>query len=54
VQQSGILLRARKMKSYRPKLTKRMKRERALRRIEIKKERERLVKLGKLTEEEPR
>ncbi len=48
VQQSGILIRARKMRFYEPKSTKRAVREKALRRIQVKKERERLEKLGKL------
>ena len=48
VQQSGILLRARKMRFYESKPTKRSRREKALRRKELLKERERLIKLGKL------
>ena len=52
VQRSGILIRARKTKFYEPKSTKRAIRERALRRLKISKERERLIKLGKLVEEE--
>lgn len=48
VQQSGILLRARKIRFYKSKPTKRDRRARALRRIDLLKERERLIKLGKL------
>lgn len=51
VQQSGILLRARKGRFYNPKSTKRVVRERALRRIVLQKERVRLEKLGKLPEQ---
>lgn len=52
VQQSGILIRARKGKFYVPAPKKRAVRERALRRLKVLKERERLAKLGKLVEEE--
>lgn len=52
VQQSGILIRARKMKSHVDKPTKRAVRERALRRVRLTKERARLEKLGKLPEDE--
>lgn len=52
VQQSGILIHARKLKFYRSPLTKRNIHERALRRIKVTKERDRLIKLGKLTEDE--
>lgn len=48
VQQSGLLLHARKGRFYKTKPTKRQQREKALRRIELGKERERLIKLGKL------
>lgn len=54
VQQSGILIRARKMKFYEHKPSRRAVRERALRRIEVNKERSRLEKLGKLEEENKR
>jgi ribosomal protein S21 len=54
VQQSGILLHARRMKFYASKPTKRAGRERALRRIGILKERKRLEKLGKAPLEERR
>lgn len=52
VQQSGILLEARKGRFYRSPLKKRLIRERALRRIRVAKEREKLEKLGKLKKEE--
>lgn len=48
VQQSGVLVRARKVRFYGSKPTKRALRERALRRMAKRKERERLLKLGKL------
>ena len=51
VQQSGILIRTRRGRFYIPPLTKRQKRLSALRRLEIKKEREKLYKLGKLEHE---
>ena len=51
VQQSGVLIGARKLKSYQSKPTKRIVRERALRRIEKERERVRLEKLGKSTTE---
>lgn len=54
VQASGILIRARKARFFEPKSTRRALRERALRRLTILKERERLAKLGKLKEEEKR
>lgn len=47
VQQSGILVQARKLKSHKHPATKRQSRERALRRIQLSKERTRLEKLGK-------
>ena len=52
VQQSGILIRARKMKFHAGKPTKRVVREHALRKIKSNKEKERLEKLGKLPEDE--
>lgn len=52
VQHSGILIRARRGRFYASPLTRREMRERALRRIKMTKERERLIKLGKLVEEE--
>lgn len=51
IQQSGILLSARKKRFYRPKPAKLAKRLSALRRFKIFKERERLDKLGKLDKE---
>ncbi len=51
VQQSGVLLHARKGKFHTSKPTKRVKRERALRRLQMTKERTRLEKLGKLVDE---
>jgi len=52
IQLSGVLIRARQTKFYRPKLKKRLVREKALRRIKRIKETERLEKLGKLRKEE--
>jgi len=52
VQASGILIRARKVRFHASKPTKRALRERALRRAKFLKERERLIKLGKLKETE--
>ncbi len=52
VQASGILLRARKSRFFESKLTKRAIRERALRRLKAGKERARLIKLGKIRENE--
>lgn len=51
---SGVLLRARKLRFFASKPTRRAVRERALRRIATAKERERLAKLGKLPEERRR
>lgn len=51
VQQSGVLLQARKTRFYKSKPTRLQKKERALRRIKNTKERTRLEKLGKLDEE---
>ncbi|MBI3304919.1 hypothetical protein HYZ80_01160 [Candidatus Parcubacteria bacterium] len=51
VQQSGILIRARKVRFYASERTKRERRLSALHRERIKAERERLRKLGLLTEE---
>lgn len=48
VQQSGVLIRARKGRFYISKPSKRATRERALRRIQVMKERTKLEKLGKL------
>ena len=52
VQKSGILLRARKERFYKPRLKKRQLREKALRRAKATRKREWLLKLGKLPEEE--
>ena len=52
VQQSGVLLRARKERFHISGLTKRQMRERGVRRIKLGKERVRLEKLGKLSREE--
>ena len=52
VQQSGVLLRARKTRFYLKKQSKRSQREKALRRITLAKERERLAKLGRAPEDE--
>ncbi len=48
IQQSGVLIRARRGRFYTPMPTKRQKKLAALRRIQLQKERERLYKLGKL------
>lgn len=50
VQQSGILLRARHTRFYEPLKSKRQKRIDALRRSTMQKEREKLIKLGKIEE----
>lgn len=52
VQQSGILINARKVRFYKTKPTRRFIRERALRRIVKVKESIRLDKLGKLVKKE--
>ncbi|OGZ95400.1 MAG: hypothetical protein A2847_01420 [Candidatus Sungbacteria bacterium RIFCSPHIGHO2_01_FULL_50_25] len=54
VQQSGVLIDARKLKAYASKPTKRVIRDRALRRITKQKEYIRLEKLGKLPEKKRR
>lgn len=51
VQQSGILITARRGRFYARGLTKRQKRLSALRRLDARKEREKLYKLGKLENE---
>lgn len=51
VQQSGVLLNARKKRFHKGKLTKRVVHDSALRRLGIKKERAKLEKLGKLKDE---
>lgn len=50
VQQSGILLRARRIRFYEPQKSKRQKKIDALRRSIMQKEREKLIKLGKIEE----
>ncbi len=52
VQQSGVLIHARKLRFWKSKTTKREMHERALRRIRNARERERLAKLGKLPDKE--
>lgn len=54
VQQSGVLIHTRKHRFWKSKMTKREMRERALRRIQSMRERERLAKLGKLPEPDRR
>lgn len=51
VQQSGVLLNARKKRFYKGKPTKRVVRDSALRRLGMRKERAKLEKLGKLKDE---
>ena len=53
IQQSGILIRARKARFHEKERTKRERRESALRRVKIGREKEKLRKMG-LLEEEPR
>ncbi len=48
IQQSGVLVRARKIRFYEPPKSKRFVREDARRRAEIKEKREELKKTGKL------
>lgn len=50
VQQSGVLLQARKVQFFTRKKSKRKVREAAMRRAKLQAERERLVKLGELDE----
>jgi len=52
MQMSGILVRARQNRFYKSRPTKRVVRERALRRIKVTRERTRLEKLGKLNKDE--
>lgn len=54
IQQSGILLRSRKLRFYNRKPSKTQRREAAMRRIKKQSEYERLVKLGKIDEKEDR
>ncbi|MBU1177241.1 MAG: 30S ribosomal protein S21 [Patescibacteria group bacterium] len=53
VQQSGVLIRARKDKFHEKEKTKRERRDSAVRRVKIGKEKEKLRKMG-LLEEEPK
>lgn len=53
VQQSGVLLQARKVRYYERKKSKRRVREEAQRRGELQAERERLIKLGEIDEFAP-
>lgn len=48
IQQSGVLVRARKIQFYEPKKSRNLVRESARRRSELRLEREELKKLGKL------
>jgi len=50
IQQSGVLLQARKSNFYNPSPNKRARKVSAIRRLKARKERERLVKLGKMKE----
>jgi ribosomal protein S21 len=50
VQQSGVLLQAKKVRFHSRKKNKRRRREEAKRRSELMKERERLIKLGEIDE----
>jgi small subunit ribosomal protein S21 len=50
VQQSGVLLQARKIRFYERKKSKRKQREEAQRRSELNAERDRLIKLGEIDE----
>lgn len=53
VQQSGVLLQARKIRFYTRKKSRAKQREEAQRRAELQKERERLIKLGEIDEFAP-
>ena len=53
VQQSGVLLQARKIRYYQRKKNRRKVREDAQRRTELQTERERLIKLGEIDEFAP-
>lgn len=50
VQESGVLLQAKKIQYYQRKKSKRRVREEAARRTELQAERERLIKLGEIDE----
>lgn len=53
VQQSGRLIQSRKIRFYKPEKSRNLRRQSALRRLDIRDEREYLKKLG-LLEDEPR
>lgn len=53
VQQSGVLLQARKIRFHQPKKNKRKVREEAQRKSELQAERDRLIKLGEIDEFTP-
>lgn len=53
VQQSGRLIQSRKIRFYKPEKSRNLQRQSALRRLEIREQREYLKKLG-LLEDEPR
>ena len=53
IQQSGVLIRARKERFHEKEKTKRERRESAVRRVKVGKEKEKLRKMG-LLEEEPK
>lgn len=50
VQQSGVLLQAKKIQYYQPKKSRRKVREEAQRKAELTAERDRLIKLGEIDE----
>lgn len=50
VQQSGVLLQAKKVRYYEPKKSKKKVRDEAARRNELQAERDRLIKLGEIDE----
>ncbi len=54
VQRSRVLLKARKVRFFEPEKSRQSRRESAIRRIENRKEKDRLRKLGKLEEDVPR
>lgn len=49
VQQSGVLVRARRNRFFEPEKSRMMQRKNALRRAELREEREELKRLGKIT-----
>lgn len=50
VQQSGILIQAKKVRYYEPRKSRNRIREEAQRRVELQSERDRLIKLGEIDE----